>query len=61
MIADGTEDEIAQLIRSLRANVAYPRITDHIFYAKKPLTAEEIVDEALAYEPIRLPTEFSDQ
>ncbi len=32
----------------------HPGVSDLIFYPKREMTAEEIVDEALAYKPIIL-------
>lgn len=48
----GNEKEIDNMIDLLERNVVYPEISDLIFYNEK--TAEEIVDIALAYQPIQL-------
>lgn len=48
---EAQEDEaIALLTRS----VPHPRVTDLIFQDRVSRTAQEIVDEALAYRPIQL-------
>lgn len=49
---EGTEEEIDNMIVLLEENVIYPDISDLIFYNEK--SAEEIVDIALAYKPIKL-------
>lgn len=49
---EGNEKEIDNMIDLLERNVVYPEISDLIFYNEK--TAEEIVDIALAYQPIQL-------
>ncbi|WP_282703615.1 bacteriocin immunity protein [Streptomyces sp. CC219B] len=57
---EGTEEEQAELRRTLERNVLHPRVTDLIYwprqegYDRDDLTAEEIVDAALAYKPIAL-------
>jgi hypothetical protein len=55
MNSEGTEEEIHQWVNTLRANVPHPAVSDLIFYPERKLTAEEIVDEALSYQPIPLP------
>jgi len=52
--AQGTESEIDELITLLEKNVPHPRVSDLIFYPERPMTAEQIVDTALAYRPISL-------
>jgi len=50
-----SEDEHDALITQLLDNVVDPRVTDHIFGTRHgEMTAEEIVDRALAYRPIAL-------
>lgn len=49
---EGNEKEIDNMIDLLEKSVVYPEISDLIFYNEK--TAEEIVDIALAYQPIQL-------
>lgn len=51
---DGTEDEINSWILLLEESVPHPSVSDLIFYPDKPLTPAEIVDEALAYNPLFL-------
>jgi hypothetical protein len=50
-----SEDELNAAIRELRANVSDPNVTDLIFYSEPEMSAEEIVEAALAYRPIELP------
>jgi hypothetical protein len=57
---EGTEEEQAELRRTLERNVPHPRVTDLIYYPRlegfeqDDLTAGEVVDAALAYKPIAL-------
>ena len=53
MMAEGTEDEINEMITQLEENVPHPAVTDLIFYPEgdEDPTPEEVVDTALAYEP----------
>jgi len=53
---EGTEQEQDQdhLLEQLEQNVPHPEVSNLIFWDKRELTAEQIVDEALAYQPIRL-------
>jgi hypothetical protein len=53
--ADGTEAEIDARIKLLRKNMVFPRVTDLIYYHEPELTAEEVIEKALAYKPIQLP------
>jgi hypothetical protein len=51
MAAEGTEEEIDQMISTLEANVPHPEVTDLIFYPPDhELTPEEVVELALAYK-----------
>jgi hypothetical protein len=50
-----TEGEADALIDVFEANVPHRHAADLIFHPPREMTAEEIVDEALAYEPTRLP------
>lgn len=52
---DGSEEEISRMVLTLKASVAHPAVSDLIFWSEKELTAEEIVDEALAYEIVAMP------
>lgn len=52
--AQGTEQEMDAWIAVLRANLIDPEVTDYIFWPKKKMTPEEIVDKGLAYKPILL-------
>jgi hypothetical protein len=44
-----SQDEVEDAASSLQAAVPHPRVTDLIFYDDRDLTAEQVVDEALAY------------
>ena len=50
--ADESQEDAA--IALLTQSVPHPRITDLIFHSSESRTAQEIVDEALAYRPIEL-------
>jgi hypothetical protein len=52
--ADLSEEEEDRLVEELKASVLHPRITDLIYYNTPKLTAEEVVEKALAYRPIGL-------
>ena len=54
MEAAGTEEEHQNNINLLRQQVADPKVTDYIYWSKKEMTAEEVVDKALQYKPIIL-------
>ncbi|MFI1539830.1 bacteriocin immunity protein [Streptomyces anandii] len=60
MSGEGTEEEHAKLVRRLERNVPHPRVSDLIYWPrhagfdKDGLTAEEVVEAALAYRPIAL-------
>ena len=48
------EEEEDRLVEELKSSVSHPRVTDLIYYNTPELTAEEVVDKALAYRPIEL-------
>ncbi|KOV61657.1 bacteriocin immunity protein [Streptomyces sp. MMG1121] len=48
------EEEEDRLLEELRASVLHPRVSDLIYFSDPPLTAEEVVNQALAYRPIDL-------
>ena len=54
--ADGTESELDGLLGLVDRNVPHPSVSDLIFYPPNgiELSAEEIVNAALAYQPIGL-------
>lgn len=54
MEADGTEAAIDAMIGRLERNVPHPAVTELIFYPEEELTAEAIVERALAHRPIQL-------
>lgn len=48
------EEEEDRIVDELKSSVLHPRVTDLIYYNTPKLTAEEVVDRALAYRPIEL-------
>ncbi|MFF9196911.1 e9imm peptide [Streptomyces sp. NPDC014779] len=55
MNGETSEDEGDDILDNLRRGLACPRISDYIFWDFDPeLTAEKVVDRALAYKPIAL-------
>jgi len=54
--ADSSEEERHELLDLLERNVPHPTVSDLIFYPPDgiELTAEEIVDRALGYQPTAL-------
>ncbi|MDQ0763461.1 hypothetical protein [Streptomyces canus] len=52
--ANLAEEEEDQIIKGLKSSIFHPSITDLIYYSDPKLTAEEVVDRALAYRPIEL-------
>lgn len=55
----GNEQEIDQWLVMLEQHVPHPEISNLIFWNDKDWSAAEIVDMALAYEPILLPPSSS--
>lgn len=55
-LIDGTlpEGEEDELVGELKESVPHPRVTDLIYYSEPSLTAEQVVDAALAYRAIEL-------
>jgi hypothetical protein len=54
MQAEGTEDELDEIERQVRSSVPHPAVSDLIYYPKVKMTAEEIVEAAMNYQPVRL-------
>ncbi|MEV0262609.1 bacteriocin immunity protein [Streptomyces sp. NPDC050617] len=54
MAGEGSESEHDALVRTLEENVPHPRVLGLIYYSDPALTAEQVVDQALAYRPIAL-------
>jgi hypothetical protein len=50
----GTEEEISQKLTLLERNVLDPEVSGYIFWPDRPMSAEEIVDRALAYSLDRM-------
>ena len=56
MNAEGSEQELDEIERLVRDSVPHPDISDLIYHPKVEMTAEEIVELALTYQPIPLPS-----
>ncbi|MCZ7416984.1 bacteriocin immunity protein [Streptomyces sp. WMMC897] len=54
MAGQGSEQEHDALVQKLMDSVVHPHVTDLIYYANPELSAEEVVDAALAYRSIAL-------
>ncbi|MRH91996.1 hypothetical protein GFY24_31935 [Nocardia sp. SYP-A9097] len=54
--AEGSDEQLNEWLTQLQDSVADPHISNHIFwdFSDPPLTPEQIVDKALAYQPIAL-------
>jgi hypothetical protein len=50
----GTEEELADMVDLLKRSTACPAVSDLIFYSKRPMSAAEVVEAALAHRPIIL-------
>ncbi|HBU84456.1 MAG TPA: hypothetical protein DEF35_22855 [Paenibacillus sp.] len=53
--AEGTEDELDDMLTELQQQLPYAEISNLIFWDDRDLTPEQIVEEALAARPIILP------
>lgn len=53
--AEGSEEELDNLIDVLEKSVPHPNVSDLIFWNEEELSATEIVEEALKYKPNLLP------
>jgi hypothetical protein len=49
-----TEEELHDLLDVLERSTACPEVSDLIFHPKRPITAVEVVEAALAHRPIIL-------
>jgi hypothetical protein len=49
-----TDDEVDRLLAELESQLPAGNVSDLIFYSEPPLTAEQVVDEALKRKPIYL-------
>ncbi|MDX2678470.1 bacteriocin immunity protein [Streptomyces sp. NY05-11A] len=59
MSAEGTEEENDRLVEILERSVPHPRVLDLIYHPQSEglqdgVTAEQVVDAALAYKPFAL-------
>lgn len=52
---NGTDKEIDEMMKVVSKEVPDPAWTNLIYYNDEELTAEQIVEKALSYKPIRLP------
>jgi hypothetical protein len=50
--AEGTEDELNDMLNVVLDNIPDPHVSDHIYY--DDLTPEEVVERAFKYKPIVL-------
>ncbi|WP_413375479.1 hypothetical protein [Paenibacillus taichungensis] len=53
--AEGTEDELDEMLTELQQQLPHAEISNLIFWDDRDLTPEQIVEEALAARPIILP------
>lgn len=53
--AEGSEAEIDDWLTIVQQHVPHPEISNLIFWNEEEWTPTQIVDEALAYQPIILP------
>jgi hypothetical protein len=51
---EGTEEEDEEWLAILAQNVPHPEVSDLIYWNEEGLSAEEIVDQALAWRPIEV-------
>ncbi|MEK5405910.1 bacteriocin immunity protein [Paenibacillus sp. FSL W8-0439] len=52
---EGTEEEIDSMLTVVMQNTPHPGISNLIYWDDRNLSAAEIVDEALRYQPIFVP------
>jgi hypothetical protein len=55
MNAEGTEDELDEMLTELQQQLPHAEISNLIYWDDRDLTPEQIVEEALAARPIILP------
>ena len=48
----GADEELSEMIETLKKETGCPEVSDYIFW--EDLTAEEVINKALAYKPIQL-------
>lgn len=51
MACDGTEQQVDQWLQMVKQNVPDSNVSDLIYHSEREMTAEEIVDAALAFKP----------
>jgi hypothetical protein len=52
---EDTEEQDQDWLALLARNVPHPHVSDLIYWNEQDLSAEEIVDQALAWRPVELP------
>jgi len=55
MNAEGTEQELDDMLTEVQQALPYAEISNLIFWDERELTPEQIVEEALQARPIQLP------
>ncbi|MEK4053691.1 bacteriocin immunity protein [Paenibacillus sp. FSL F4-0087] len=55
MNAEGTGNELDEMLNELQQQMPYAEISNLIFWDNRDLTPEQIVEEALSARPIILP------
>lgn len=54
MQGEDDDEETFRLLETLSRHALHPAVSDLIYWPEEDLTAEEIVERALAYRPIAL-------
>lgn len=49
-----TDEGLNEALQTFKSNVPHPQASDLIYHPEREMTAEEVVDAALAYKPIQL-------
>ena len=57
MNAEGTEQELDDMLTEVQQALPYAEISNLIFWDERELTPEQIVEEALQARPIQLPSQ----
>lgn len=57
---EGTEEQDEEWLAALARNVPHPHVSDLIYWNEHELSADEIVDRALAWRSIELPEASSE-
>ncbi|MWC27341.1 hypothetical protein GON22_04485 [Paenibacillus sp. MMS18-CY102] len=51
MNAEGSEEELNRMMAIVERSVPHPNMSDLIFWGEEERSAEDIVEQALKYEP----------